>query len=102
MTYIINIDYAHKSFLSCYANNNLVFRINLSDSLICTKIYEHYGNIAIYKRSQKHKLNEECVFFIDNDCEYIVLPFGSSIGKEYNFNDFIKIIQGYNNIKGGE
>lgn len=87
-TYIISVDYRHHTLLACYANNILTYKIDLSSSLIRTELFKNYAVISVYKRSQKHKLNE-----------YITLPYGSTIGKNLSFIDFVKYIQMYNNVK---
>ena len=101
-TYIISVDYRHHSILSCYVNNILTYKIDLSSSLVDTKIFDNCAIITVYKRSQKHKLNEQCSLVIDKDNEYITLPYGGTNGKGLSFIDFVKYVQIYNNVKGGE
>lgn len=98
-TYIISVDYRHHTLLACYANNILTYKIDLSSSLIRTELFKNYAVISVYKRSQKHKLNEQCCLVIYKDNEYITLPYGSTIGKNLSFIDFVKYIQMYNNVK---
>lgn len=98
-TYIISVDYRHHTILSCYANNILTFKIDLSNSLLCTILCENYAIITVYRRSQKHNLNEQCSLIVDKDCAYIELQCYSTNTKNYTFIDFVKEIQRYNNIK---
>ena len=64
-------------------------------------MFDNCAIITVYKRSQKHKLNEQCDLVIDKDNEYITLPYGERIGKDLSFVDFVKYVQNYN-VKGGE
>lgn len=98
-TYIISVDYRHHSILSCYANNILTYKMDLSSSLVKTLMLDNCAIITVFKRSQKHKLNEQCCLVIDKDEEYITLPYGGTNGKNLSFIDFVKYIQIYNNIK---
>lgn len=76
-TYIISVDYRHHTILSCYANDILTFKIDLSNSLVKTIVCDNCAIITVFKRSQKHKLNDECCLIIDINCEYIEFPSGS-------------------------
>lgn len=98
-TYIISVDYRHHSILSCYANNILTYKMDLSSSLVKTLMFDNCAIITVFKRSQKHNLNEQCCLVIDKDNEYITLPYGGTNGKNLSFIDFVNIIQSYNNIK---
>lgn len=98
-TYIISVDYRHHTILSCYANNILAFKMDLSNSLVKTIVCDNCAIITVFKRSQKHKLNDECCLIIDKECEYIEFPSGSRDINNLSFIDFVKIIQHYNNIK---
>lgn len=97
--YIISEDYRFHAILTCYANNILVYKIDLSNSLLCTILCENYAIITVYRRSQKHKLNQQCSLIVDKDCGYIKLLKGSTNAKNFSFIDFVKYIQMYNNIK---
>ena len=99
--YIITVDYKDHSILTCYANNILTYKINLSCSLVNTQMFDNFATITVYKRSQKHKLNEQCCLVIDKDNEYIKFSFGGTNGKDLSFVDFVKYVQAYN-MKGGE
>lgn len=99
-TYIISFDYRYHLLLSCYSNNILTYKINLSNSLVNTQIFDNCAIITVYKRSQKHKLNEQCCLIIDKDSEYIKLPYGGTNGKDLSFIDFVKYIQIYNIERG--
>lgn len=98
-TYIISVDYRHHSMLDCYANNTLTYKIDLSSSLLNTQIFENYAIITVFRRSQKHKLNEQCCLVIDKDNEYITLSYGGTNGKNLSFIDFVKYIQIYNKVE---
>lgn len=98
--YIISEDYRHHTILSCYTNNILAYKIDLSNTLLCTILCENCAIITVYRRSQKHKLNEQCSLIVDKDCEYIELQCKSRDTKYFKFIDFVKYIQIYNNIKG--
>lgn len=97
-TYIISVDYRYHTILSCYANDILAFKIDLSNSLVKTILCDNCAIITVFKRSQKHKLNDECCLIIDNECKYIEFPSGSRDTNNLSFIDFVKIIQSYNNI----
>lgn len=97
--YIVSEDYRHHTLLSCYANSILTYKIDLSNSLLCTTLCENCAIITVYRRSQKHKLNEQCCLIVDKDCEYIELQCKPADSKHFNFIDFVKYIQIYNNIK---
>lgn len=97
--YIVSEDYRHHTILTCYINNILVYKIDLSNSLLCTILCENYAIITVYRRSQKHNLNEQCSLIVDKDCAYIELQRYSTNTKSYTFIDFVKEIQRYNNIK---
>lgn len=98
-TYIVSEDYRHHIILACYANNILAYKIDLSNSLLCTTMCENCAIITVYRRSQKHNLNEQCSLIVDKDCAYIELQRYSTNTKSYTFIDFVKEIQRYNNIK---
>lgn len=98
-TYIISVDYRHHTILSCYANNILTFKIDLSNSLVKTILCDNCAIITVFKRSQKHKLNDECCLIIDKESEYLEFPSGSRDTNILSFSSFINIIQSYNNIK---
>lgn len=98
-TYIVSEDYRHHIILACYANNILAYKIDLSNSLLCTTMCENYAIITVYRRSQKHKLNEQCCLIVDKDSEYIKLYSCSTNNKKLSFIDFVKYIQIFNNIK---
>lgn len=97
--YIVSEDYRHHVILSYYVNNILAYKIDLSNSLLSTILCENYAIITVYRRSQKHKLNEQCCLIVDKDCEYIQLQCKPADTKHYSFIDFVKCIQIYNNIK---
>lgn len=98
--YIVSEDYRHHTILSCYTNNILAYKIDLSNSLLYTILCENCAIITVYRRSQKHKLNEQCSLIVDKDCEYIELQCKPADTKYFKFIDFVKYIQIYNNIKG--
>lgn len=98
-TYIISVDYRHHTILSCYANNILTYKVDLSTSLLITQMFDNCAIITVFKRSQKRKLNEQCCLVIDKDNEYITLPYGGTNGKTLSFVNFVKNIQMYNNVK---
>lgn len=97
--YIVSEDYRHHTILACYSNNILTYKIDISNSLLCTVLCENYAIITVYRRSQKHKLNEQCCLIVDQDCGYIELQRHTTNTKNYTFIDFVKKIQRYNNIK---
>ena len=97
--YIISVDYRHHTILSCYANNILTFKMDLSNSLVKTILCDNCAIITVFKRSQKHKLNDECCLIIDKGGEYLEFPACSSDSNNLSFIDFVNIIQSYNNIK---
>lgn len=97
--YIVSEDYRHHTILACYANNILVYQIDLSNSLLCTILCENCAIITVYRRSQKHKLNEQCCLIVDKDCEYLEFPSGSSDTNILSFIDFVRYLQIFNNIK---
>lgn len=97
--YIVSEDYRYNMILCCYVNNILTYKIDLSNSLLYTTLCENYATITVYRRSQKHKLNEQCCLFIDKDCRYIQLQCKSASSKQFSFIDFVKAIQCYNIIK---
>lgn len=98
-TYIISVDYRYHTILNCYANNVLTFKIDLSNSLVKTIVCDNCAIITVFKRSQKHKLNDECCLIIDKNCEYIEFLRELRNSNNLSFIDFVKIIQHYNNIK---
>lgn len=97
--YIVSEDYRHHTILACYSNNILIYKIDISNSLLCTVLCENYAIITVYRRSQKHKLNEQCCLIVDKDCEYIKLQRKPADTKHFSFIDFVKYIQIFNNIK---
>ena len=97
--YIVSEDYRHHIILACYANNILAYKIDLSNSLLCTIMCENCAIITVYRKSQKHNLNEQCCLIVDKDCEYIKLYSHSTNNKKFSFIDFVKYIQIFNNIK---
>lgn len=94
--YILSEDYSYNTILSCYTNNILTYKINLSNSLVYTTLCENYATITVYRRSQKHKLNEQCCLIIAKDCEYIQLQCKPASSNYFSFIDFVKDIQTYN------
>lgn len=94
--YIISVDYRHHTILSCYANNILTYKMDLSNSLVKTSLCDNCAIITVFKRSQKHKLNEECCLIIDKDSEYIQLQCKTENSKHFSFIDFVQKIQCYN------
>lgn len=95
-TYIISVDYRQHTILSCYANNILTFKIDLSNSLVKTIVCDDCAIITVYRRSQKHKLNDQCCLIIDKDCEYIQLQCKTASSRHFSFIDFVQKIQCYN------
>ena len=95
----MSVDYKHHTILSCYANDILTYRIDLSSSLVHTLLCYNYAIITVFKRSQKHKLNEQCCLIIDENSEYITLPYGGTNGKNISFIDFVSYVRIFNNIK---
>lgn len=98
-TYIISVDYRHHTILSCYANNILAYKMDLSNSLVKTILCDNCAIITVFKRSQKHKLNDECCLIIDKGGEYLEFPECSRDSNNLSFIDFVDTIQSYNNIK---
>lgn len=98
-TYIISVDYRHHTILSCYANNIVIYKLDLSGSLLKTIICDNCAIITVYKRSKKNKLNEQCALIINEDEEYITQAFASTNSKNLSFIDFVKYVQIFNNIK---
>lgn len=89
-TYIVSEDYRHHIILACYANNILAYKIDLSNSLLCTTMCENYAIItSLYfdeKDTFKVIYKDDFAFCNCNrNLEYLIARYEN--GKEVNKNE---------------
>lgn len=101
MLLVLSVIYDYSAVLECYYQNELQYKIKLTDSFINTRKVDNDIIISIYRKSQKHKLHKECSFRISKENEILYIPYGG-VFKGLKFDDFYKKLIIYNNVKVGE
>lgn len=97
MLLVLTTKYDYRALLECYYQNEIIYKIKLTESIIKIRKVDNRIVITLY-----NELNHKRVQFrISKDNDFLYIPYGDSY-TGLTFNELYEKLMNYNNVKGGE
>lgn len=94
MLFVLTTIYDYSAILECYYQNEIIYKIKLTESIIKIHKVDNKIVITVYTES-KHKRVQ---FRISKDNEFLYIPYGGTY-KGLTFNELYENLIIYNNVK---
>lgn len=101
-TYIISVDYRHHTILSCYANNILTYKIDLSSSLVKTILCDNYAIITVFQIIYLRKFGKIVTSLFFDKCDTFKIQYKLQAEFTQCNRKLEFLLANYKKLKGGE
>lgn len=97
MLFVLTTIYDYSALLECYYQNEIIYTIKLTESIIKICNVDNKIVITIYAVPNHKRVQ----FRISKDNEFLYIPYGGSY-KGLTFNELYEKLMIYNNVKGSK